>query len=249
MENTEWFYKYHENQMTESEFETFQSRLKSDPDFKHEFDIFEQINLYNDTKTLKLNALQTLKEVNSEYISNHNKPSSGKKKYYFIILTVVLLAILGYYLFKSNTNQNTEQQYASIMEKYFQPDPISLTEKSIGNHDQIEKAVEAFNLHKYNTALSVMSKIDISIHEDKAILLLMKGISLAHENKCQEAISLLDGLSTEFDMFSNDSNYYIALCNIKSSDYEAARKTLLKIPIESNIHDKAALLLKEIAKN
>ncbi len=241
-EANELFIAYLENDLSDSERDSFERRLNEDSLFSEEFYEFKSIYdiLENRLSPQRTSVLETIERANVNYKSKPETYLPEKKVIVFKpwkygIAATILLAV-GLFLF-NNFNKPTYSDYATH-------ETISLTLRS--DTDEIAKNAEiAFNSEKYEEAISYFNEL-LKASPENMQLQYYKAVALVETSKYNEADNLLKTISESNSVYASKAKWYNALSCLKQKRYDEVKKILNTIPSNAPEYKKAQILLADL---
>tara|TARA_R110001583_G_scaffold27778_1_gene98971 strand:+ start:318 stop:1058 length:741 start_codon:yes stop_codon:yes gene_type:complete len=238
------FNNYIHKELSDSEIISFEEKLKSDADFKQEFEIYKALETSlaskfeneEDEKELK----NTISKLGSKYIKQEN---STKKKgklislfnYKQFMVAASIALIIGFFIFN-----NGEPVYGDFSNH----NALEIVVRGDTNGAAI-KAQEAFNAKNYKDALQQLTILSETNTNDIEIEL-YKGICFLELNNYVEADVIFDAISSGKSSFVYTATWYKALSMLKQKQFEACKYVLKTIPESAAEYKQAKKLLKKL---
>jgi len=219
--NITLFEKYRNNELTETELNSFETRIASDNLFKEEFEVYKSIE-EGIQNHFRVELKKELKNIDDrlDSKSNNNNPLSIKKIIIWTasaaaILIVSLLAIQNY------SSINYQELASNSWEK--EPGlPVKMSSKS-----DFDKPMNAYKLGDYLLAESLLKKFD----SDTAAFYLAN--TQYELNKYSEALDNLS-LIEEDSRYYQNAQYKKALILLRLDNTTGCREVLKEISEQSN---------------
>ena len=236
----ELFEKYLIGDLNEEDRDRLQQMSQADDEFSSEL---------KDTKMM-ISALrvQQKEELKLKYTAMYQAVKEQKKrpysgKWYYGIAAAVILVITSTLIINMFQTKDNSEVFAS----YFKPVIVPTTARNDAINDDRAKAINLYISEEYSTAAEQFQILMESQQEDPLISLLLAN-SFLKLNKTDEAISLLEDLLTNKEVFYREySHWYLSLAYIKIDKPEESKKLLLKIRMDDMIFkEQANQLLKEL---
>lgn len=238
------FEKYINNELEKKELELFHQQLKTNTDFKQEFEIYKDLDsslsstYKNKIEEKKLR--NTLSKLGTKYVETENFVKKETKvisilRYKKLMVAASIALLIGFFLF--NNQKPVYSNYA------IHPN-LELVVRG-ANNPLFLKAEKAFNSKNYNEALkhlTVLSNIYINDTEIK----LYKGIALLELGNYNKAEGIFNTISLGSSAFVNTALWYKALSNLKQKKYKKAKSILKTIPKSAAVYEQAQKLLKKL---
>jgi len=238
------FDNYINKELSGSELISFEEKLKSDSDFKQEFEIYKALETSLVSKfenEEQENALRkTLSDLGSKFIKSEN---STKKKgklislinYKQLMVAASIALLIGFFLFNNGN---------PVYSDFSSHNTLELVVRS-ENNEALVKAQEAFNSRNYKEALEQLTTLTNSNTKDTEIEL-YKGICFLELNIYVEADVVFDKISGGNSVFVNTATWYKALSMLKQEQFEACKYVLQTIPESAEEYKQAKKLLRKL---
>ena len=237
--------KYLSGELSDNDIIDFTEKLKTDSDFKKEFELYREINksLTNKYSNLEKekNLKNTLDSLGKEHFQNNDttetkgNKSISIKKYLLRISSIAAIVIIGFFMLKP-------QQ--SLYDQYANHSKLEIQVKG-ENENILLKASEFYNNNNYSNAIPLFEKYLIENPHDSEIQMSL-GISLLEENKFKEALLVFNYVLKQNNIFKNKVNWYLALTYIKNKENAKAKAYLKNISKDSSYYKKAEKLLSNL---
>ena len=203
-----------------------QARVASDPDFREEFSLREEMEAFPKKETERNALLDLLKEVGKDYFKDEVTKTpqikivrNNVRRWIALAASVTLIAAAVWFFTKS-AEKPTYQQYA-------QHTPLSLT--VMGDTEQAKTDAEtAFNQKDYGKALTALDQV-LTDEPDNIKAKLSRGICLLELNRTAEARAVFEPLAAGSSALKADAIWYVALSYLKENNLAACKAELSKI--------------------
>lgn len=236
------FEDYLTGQLSKTENNQFQERLKTDNTFKNAFDTYKLTSDFLENtyqKEEETVAFQKdLAAVSNRYFDSTQNQSTKSKKGFraWMGIAAGILLFLGIFI----SQLFSEPQYSD----YAHYPEISLTVRGAENALLLE-AENAFNTKDFKTANQLFTQL---INNDSATseLQLYQAISLIELKKYAQADSILTELIYAPSVYQSEAKWYAALSKLKQDDKASCAELLKTIPEDSDHYKQAQKLLKKL---
>ncbi len=239
------FEKYVAGTLSAEEHAAFDRRLKDDPIFKEDFELFQKMDHFLDHQSVKTERKKQFESLGQEILSeqpNQKPPQEKKGPSRNIWIGVILLLgvfLIAFYLLRKPSNTNPDIHYAN----YAIHEPLDLT--TMGTNTDAMKQLENFyNKKEYHQALNILEEVDMSNYSQRVTL--AKAICYLELNDFENAKKILIPISKGNSMAKYDAIWYLALTELKAKNNEGVEKYLKLIPKGSSSYEKAHKLLENI---
>lgn len=218
MDSEQLIQDYIANRLSEKERTKVEAMLKTDAEFKSEFDIH-----YDTTMAFKVSEANTLKQHFKNLESNSTTKTSLIQKYKYIYLAIASMIIIGF--FYTNFNKESgEELFNSNFEIYpntYQP----VTRSSESNTSNT--AFVAYENSDFSTSENVFASL-LKISENPNFRFYY-ATSLINQSKFNLALKEFKKLNKiDFD-YRSESLWYSALISIRNEDYLKAKDYLIEL--------------------
>lgn len=234
------FEKYLSNELTKDELTYFDIELKTNIDFKQEFEIYKNLNaslsskIENEEKETELRS--TLTSLGKEFIKEENKGRViSIKKLRPLMVAASIALLIGFFLFNNGN---------PVYSDFSNHNNLELVVRS-ENNPAIAKAEEAFNTKKYKTAFAQLTVLESEFPNDIEIKI-YKAICLLELDKYMQAETIFNTISEGNSAFKHKATWYKALTYLKQEQFEKCKNTLQKIPKNADEFELAKKLLKKL---
>jgi len=236
------FDNYLNNKLSDLEVTSFEEKLKSDTDFKQEFEIYKALETSLASKFENEKEEMALKKTLSNLGSKYIKPEDVVKKkgklislfnYKQLMVAASIAFLIGLFLF--NNGNPVYSDFASH-------NSLELVVRG-GNNDTLLKAGKAFNSKNYKEALHYLT---ILSNTNNTEIELYKGICYLELNVFVEADIIFDKISSGNSAFANTAMWYKALSMLKQGQFEACKYVLQTIPESADEYKQAKKLLRKL---
>jgi len=219
--------KFFEGSLTKEEEIQFQDLIKTDPDFKKQFEFEKDLQMAISSNQADLTKEQ-LKKYEDELLIRKSKPIKRR----FLIATIASVAILLAIILFSFLRDAPKQENENLFVAYFEPyrnviEPIERSESNLSETD-------AFVLYENGNYESAQSSYEELYQETlNPDLLFYKANSLLALKKAKEAIPIFEKLRTSESTLKNHVPWYLALAYYQTGEV-AKTKELLKMIIQQD---------------
>ncbi|WP_186435531.1 tetratricopeptide repeat protein [Maribacter sp. MAR_2009_72] len=230
MERENLLEKYLRDKLTETEWQTFDALLKSDPDFKEEVEFHTGVKRAV-TAEEDENFRNILSDFESEYRNTVPKtvPLQPSKRVklpmkWMVAASVTLLAGIAYF-FSANQAADPQDLFVANFKPYRNvTHPITRGEETT---DAKTKAFLAYSKGDYKEAIPLFDELYAS--DKEAYYLFYMANALIQLNRAGEAIPLLQEHLKTQDALTNKSNWYLAMAYLQLRDTKKAGEALKKV--------------------
>ncbi|MFK7746838.1 MAG: tetratricopeptide repeat protein [Kordia sp.] len=236
---------YLRNTLSTTEKEAFEKRLRSEPEFKEEvrlqqqlFDILGKKEWYNIQQPENKERITELKSkirskeyqdlstnirnAEAAYISEETKVKPLQKYYKYIAIAAVLILFFGIYTTQMNT------AYSSYYETYVDWSGLSSFAEKGSEKDAFTEGEIAFKQAKYKEAADFFQKVTPT-YELYTNSLVYLGASYDLLNENEKAIATFQKLANVTDPYERSKgNWYTAMLYLKMENKEKAMEALQK---------------------
>jgi tetratricopeptide (TPR) repeat protein len=234
------FENYLNNELSGDDLKLFEEKLKSDPDFKEEFEIYKALETSLSSKFNNEEGEQELRKsltnLGNKFIKKEKKSKviSLKKLRPFMVAASIAL-LIGFFLF--NNGMPAYSDFANH-------NNLELVVRS-ENNEAIKKAETAFNSKNYNEALQQLNTLS-QIYLNDTEIALYKGICYLEMNNYFEAQAIFDNISNGNSALKTKATWYKALSLLKQQKYIECKKVLKTIPKSAEEYQQAKKLMKKL---
>ncbi|CAH8281294.1 hypothetical protein EV196_101375 [Mariniflexile fucanivorans] len=235
------FENYLLDELSETEKDAFETRLKTDSKFNESFNTYKELSSFLEHKfqnEATSTAFQNnLKNISKTYFEKQDAPIKviSFKPWQFVAAASVLL-LIGITLFNTFSSP--------VYEDFANHNAISLTVR--GEQDALLNTAEnAFNTKDFTKADEAFKSLML-IDKDNAELQFYRAISSLELNKFDTAESLLIALSKGQSAYKNKAIWYLALSKLKQKEYDDCVEILKTIPEEAEDYNAAQKLIKKL---
>lgn len=218
------FQKYLDGSLVEDQVRLFNSRLKSDAEFKENFELYKGMNSYLGEKIKHKDALEKLRSYrHNEKISVEN--SSNKLWKFILVLGLLIALIIGWTYVNKPIQKKTHQQlYAA----YFDPGEVSLSSRGNASDSLLQSFQIEFNDQNFLDASVTFERL-LSIDESMPNSEMMHyGVSLIGTGSHEDGRDILFKLD-DAGSLTNDIYWYIGLSFLAEDNTAKAKAYLSKI--------------------
>ena len=251
--------KYLEDTLTSEEEMLVADLYESDKVFRDALDGLEMLTADQFSNTLNsLSARIDSKIQSSANVIEHDVNKKDNVRQLFssgtsmrrmaIAASLALCLLFGGTIFMNQWQSPTDRMFASNFENKPHPDPVVRGPNALSQAENL--AITAYSLSKdedenYEIAVERFRALFEQYPESEKHGLFL-GISLMGDKEYQEAISILEGLQPIALKYTQDIDWYLALCYIKVKDLDGARSLLITLSndTDSYYQEPSANLLK-----
>lgn len=235
------FEDYISGELSKGESTAFESRLKSDSEFKNAFNTYKEASEFlehefgNEEESIAFK--NNLKSISDSYFEEKTTSKKVIKfNFYKYAIAACVALFMGIFIF----NQFSNPSYDDFMTY----DTVSLTVR--GNQEELKtKAEETFNKKNFSEAETYFTQL-LELDNSNQELALYKGVTLLEQDKFDEADALFGKLSKSNSVFKNKGIWYLALSKLKQKEYDECAKILNTISEDVEDYKQAQKLLKKL---
>jgi len=237
------FDNYLNHELSDTELKSFEEKLKTDADFKQEFEIYKALESSLASKFKNEEAEKELRNTLSSLGSQYIRPIENSKKetkiitlfnYKKLMVAASIALIISFFLFNNGKPVYGDFSNHSNLE-------LVVRGK---NNDAIVNAEKAFNSKNYKEALQQLTIL--SETQNDIEIELYKGISQLELSNYVEADVIFNKISAGNSSFVNKATWYKALSLLKQEKYEDCKRVLKTIPESAEEYKQAKKLLKKL---
>jgi tetratricopeptide (TPR) repeat protein len=225
--------KFHNGELSNEELEKFKIRLRSNPEFKREFDLYKEIN----DAVLEDDVIELRKRLNSIQRSSINDTQKNRirklhsNKWYLAAAAITIVIIIGTFLISiiSDTYSNEE-----LFKKFYEPEDAVLITRSGNSESDLDltKALQQFEQQNYKEAIPLLKKIDNNVLSGFYL-----GIAYIETKNFSKAINEFKGVIEHGDnLFIEQSEWYLGLCYLMNNEKNKAIKDFRKIIKDNSLY-------------
>lgn len=240
------FDQYLNNELSKEELKSFEEELKSDADFKENFDIYVALEsslaskFENEEETLALR--KTLSDLGSHYIKQGGNNKKEPKvislfRYRNLMVAASIAVLIGFFLFNNGRSP--------VYGDFAQHNPLELVVRG-DNNEAVSKAEAAFNAKNYEEALKQLTILAGDYPNDAEISLYL-GISHLELNHYAEAETIFNAVSEGNSALATKAVWYKALTFLKQKKLNECKEVLKTIPESAEEYPQAKRLLKKLS--
>lgn len=239
------FEEYLTGELSERDATWFESRLKTDLEFKESFESYKELSSFLEHKLENEDASNAFKK-NLETISNSHfnkseKVESVKKsgktfQFYKYAIAACVVVLFGFFAI----NQLSDPSYNDF-NNY---DTISLTVRG-DNDDLLKTAEKAFNTQDFASAEVAFKQLLVQ-DSDNGELKLYSAISNLELNDFVSAEALLTELKNGNSVYKNKAIWLLALSKLKQGDIPECIDVLKTIPSDADDYKSARKLINKL---
>ena len=232
------FGKYLNNELSETEFKSFEERLKTDSEFQEDFNIYKALEsslsskYQNEEATKELRT--SLSDLGNQFIKKETKVLP-LIRYKTLMVAASIALLIGFFLFN-----NGDPVYSDFSNH----NTLELVVRSEGS-EKFSKAEEAFNTKSYKEALELLTQI-LNDNLNDVEVQLYKGICFLELNSFVDADIIFDTISNGNSSFKNTATWYKALSMLKQEQFEACKYVLKTIPKSAEEYKQAKKLMRKL---
>lgn len=239
------FDRYLNNELSEEELKFFEEQLKSDTDFKEDFDIYVALEssliskFENEEEALALR--KTLTDLGTQFIKKGGNNKKETKvislfRYKNLMVAASIALLIGFFLFKNGS---------PVYDDFAQHNPLELVVRG-DNNEAVSKAEAAFNAKNYEEALKQLTILAGNYPNDAEISLYL-GISHLELNHYSEAETIFNTVSEGNSALATKAVWYKALTFLKQKKLNECKEVLKTIPESAEEYPQAKRLLKKLS--
>lgn len=230
--------KYLAGELSDKELSDFSNQLNNSKELQQELNWHKETQefLIRDQGRKKLK--DTLKTLQTNAQSQEIMTVKSRKL--FIRRSLIITAVAATILLLLNPFTQED-----LYEKYSQPAPLSLTNKS-DSVSNASLAESAFNSKNYSTAFKQLN-LYLNAYPDDIHATLYLGIAATYIGKYQRAEEVLNKVREGKNMSAESGTWYLALMHVKKNEIMKARELLEGIPIDTYWGESAENLLEDLS--
>lgn len=234
--------KYFDNELSASDTQTFNERLKADPEFKNMFD--QEKALIGSIRASGFRRdLLHLKEVEKGILNSRSaKPRIGLKAWYYAAAAAIAVFIVAtvWLIPQRETPEQLFQAYFVPVVNAFEP-----TKRGVYETPERPAAYQYYDAQNYEMAAAMFGEL-LRKGQEPELLLLSANANLAIGNT-DKARENLEVLIRDYDEMDMPAKWYLSLCYLKQGDTAQAREVLEELErTEVSYTSKAKELLKKV---
>lgn len=235
------FEDYLDETMSEAAKLTFESRLKTDATFLESFNLYKEATNHFKNKFAREEETLAFKNNLETTATEHFKKATPKlvkfQPWKYATAACLLLFSGLFFYFNSISGIPSYEDLNTISE-------INIVERS-SNSELLKKAENAFNKQSFTEVKNYLDQILVK-DTTNSELLFYKAIAQLELSEYMEAENSLTRLSKGTSVYANEALWYLALSKLKQKDYEACKKIINTIPVQTENYDKSQKLLKKL---
>jgi len=228
--------KYFEKKLTANELEEFEDKLKTDSQFKAEFEF--QKSVHSAIHLKERTEIQNL-------VASFEKPKQQTNWWKYAVAALILI-VGGWVVLKQFLNKpNPSELYMSYYQTY--PNVIAPNVRGENEETLIKRAFMAYDSGDFLLATQLFGELKTQISEDYVVF--YEGLSYLEVNKAAKTIALFENKKfTNSDaQLENYRKWYLALAYLKTGKKEQAVEILKGLSITENPQkDQVLKLLEEL---
>ena len=234
--------RYISGLMVPEEIVQFELDMQTDDELRALVADYKIMNGYSTSKNDLDQALQNLSEVHEEQINIEKTDPNSKSNRRIIWVLLLIFGLLGaVWIITKYQSKEQVQTAPELYTMYFNPDPASFQTKGTSEEELVRFQV-FFNNESYEQAVESIDLATI----DNTELRFYYALALIGSDELTQANGLLDEVSAEAPIFTNEVKYYKALSYLRGDQPEIARELLLDISTNSSKYQAARELLQMI---
>jgi len=237
-------YNYFSNQLTAEQERLFDELLKTDMDFKKQFNFEKDLKMVirnKETSDLKSKLVGFEKDISKD-TPVRTLPKTNYRKWAMAASVALLIGLgwLGY-------NNFAGPDYGNLYDENFQqyPNTVYTITRSESQASMERDAFTAYELGKYQDAIDNFNKIDTA--DEREYLDFYIGLSHLNLGQASEAKSFFEKTIASNSEFSAEAHWYLALSALKQERREDAKNHLQALVSKYDYNKEKALeLIKEL---
>ncbi len=219
-----------------------QDRAASDPEFREEFSLREEMEAFPKKEAEQEAFVTLLKEVGKDYFKDKIEEApeikvvrNNLRRWIALAASITLIAAAIWFINRTEVAAPSYQQYA-------QHTPLSLT--VMGNTEQSKTDAEtAFAQKNYAGALTALDQV-LTAEPENVKAKLYRGICLLELNRAAEARAVFEPLASGNSALKEDAVWYMALSYLQEKNNTACKAELTKIAPGEAHYKEAQQMLK-----
>lgn len=241
------FDRYLNNELSEEELKSFEEQLKSDADFKEDFEVYCALESSLGSKFENEEEVLALRKTLSDLGSQHIKQGDNNKKetkvislfrYRNLMVAASIALLIGFFLFNNGS---------PVYGDFAQHNSLELAVRGDNdNNEAISKAEGAFNSKNYEEALKQLTILSGNYPNDPEISLYL-GICQLELNNYAEAETIFNYISEGNSALATKAVWYKALTFLKQKKLNECKEVLKTIPESAEEYPQAKSLLKKLS--
>ena len=237
-------YNYFSNQLTVEQQHLFEELLKTDIDFKKQFDFENNLKgviIEKENENLKAKLRGFEKEIESA-TPVRKLPGTNYRKW-AMAASIALLVGLGWLGYNNFSGPDYENLYRENFQEY--PNTVYAITRGESVESIERKAFTDYELGNYESAIGNFKRIPQS--DKKGYVDFYLGLSYLNSGQLDEAKKLLVNTGASNEKFKAETYWYLALIAIKENNKKTAVEYLNELVSQFDYNkDKAQRLLKEL---
>lgn len=238
-------YNYFSNQLTVEQERLFNELLKTDTDFKQQFDFekdLKQVIRNKETNDLKSKLAGFEKEISKD-TPVRTLPRTNYRKWAMAASIALLIGLgwLGY-------NNFAGPDYGNLYDKNFQQYPntvYGITRGDDGDNSLERKAFVAYETDENVRAIELFEELKTTDNSESITFYLAQ--SYLKNGQSREAIALFEEVISDKGEFAPQALWYAALAYLKTDQKENAVQTLKDLVADGRYKKtEASAILKEV---
>lgn len=239
-ENLDIVDRYLEGSLSEQERTAFEEKLLHDNTLRQQVDDMKLMRA-GIIRASRRAALENLKALESTLPPVEKKGLTLWTNIWLQAAAVLIIGLITYALWPTSVDE--KELLATHFEVY--PNVIMPTVRGEIPNDSTLNALafRAYDQKQFEEAEQLFKRID---NKDANILFYLGNCYIA-TNQPDKALSLFENVLSDYDVFDEQAEWYIAVSYLKLEDREKAKETLNKIAAsESSYKAKALLILEQL---
>jgi len=233
MSNFDLLDRYFSNELDKSELKAFNERLKTDPQFNHEFQEIKEVKL-----AVKLEARKNLKSLitdieaslNQEELTTNNN-QTAMKKMLTVAASLILLVSVSYFVLNGSGQPSPQDVFTEYYKPY-----NNLNGQVRGEAIEMESisaaAYSAYDAGNY--ALAVESFEALVKVEKTAENYFYMGIANIEIGDYKTAVENLNTTLNNFSTFKDQSKWYLSMALLADKKEEEALSSLVSLTVQES---------------
>ncbi|HEY9170508.1 MAG TPA: hypothetical protein VIN72_13520 [Lutibacter sp.] len=238
------FEQYLNNELSKEDLKFFEEQLKSNTDFKEDFEIYIALEFSlgakfkNEEEEIKLR--KTLTDLGSQHIKQDENTKKETKeislfRYRNLMIAASIALLIGFFIYNNGNPVYSDFAKHNALELVVRGE----------NNEVVSKAESAFNSKNYKEALKQLSILSNSYPNDSEINLYL-GICQLELNNYVEAEIVFNEIIEGNSAFETKAKWYKALTFLKQKKYNESKEILKTIPESAEEYQQAKKLLRKL---
>jgi hypothetical protein len=229
--------------MNQQEKTTFEKEFENNNALIDELLLHREIDQAIKKESQVKNFMQSLEKIHTrEFEPGKNKIINLQNKWYWAAASITVFSGTAIYTMSRHASSPD-----NLYNKYYEVWQPAYITRGIEVDAKIEQILANFEQHNYPQTLALIEQLDAMVQISPRIQLI-NGCALMELNKFDEAIAVFKQFDTEnYTLYTETAHWYKALCYVKNSNSQLAKKTLSSIIENDNIYaQEASELLKNL---